>query len=410
MANFDYTGRNPAGQLITGQVEASDSNGAARVLMQRSLIPVKITPALPKDDSEKETKGNKMGFFVPKVALADLVIFCRQMYSLTKAGIPMLRAVSGLADSTGSVRLEHALRDVVVQLEKGRTLSSALNAHSDIFNQLFVSIVHVGENTGKLDAAFLQLSVYMEREQETRKQMKAATRYPMFVMAAIVVALFVLNIFVIPTFAEMFRKLGADLPLMTQILIGMSDFFVAYWLLIIVAMVAMVIGLRYYLNTPDGRLWLDKRLLRAPIAGPIIERSVLSRFSRSFAMMLSAGVPMTSALTLVADAVGNRYVGDNIGMMRKNIERGDSLSKVARNSGLFTPLVLQMITVGEETGRIDELLAEVAEYYEREVDYDVKNLTAKIEPVLISVVAVMVLVLALGIFTPMWDMMGAYKG
>jgi MSHA biogenesis protein MshG len=197
---------------------------------------------------------------------------------------------------------------------------------------------------------------------------------------------------------------------MTKFLIGMSNVFVNYWHIMLGVLIAGIFALKRYLNTENGRYRWDRMQLRLPAVGSIIERSLLARFSRSFSMMVAAGVPMTSALNLVADAVSNSYMADKIIGMRLSIEKGESLSRVALASGLFTPLVLQMINVGEETGRVDELLADSAEYYEREVDYDLKSLTSKIEPMLIGVVAVMVLVLALGIFTPMWDLMGAFRG
>jgi MSHA biogenesis protein MshG len=411
MAKFSYTARGANGALTSGTLEAVDQNAAAQMLFNRSVTPIDIKPQTSSnapDDSEKADES--LSFWVRNVTLEDLVIFSRQMYSLAKSGIPILRSVNGLADSTNSKRMQLALRDVAKQLERGRNLSSALNGHPHIFNQLFVSIVHVGENTGNLDQAFLQLSEYLEREQETRKQIKSATRYPMFVMIAIVIALVVMNIFVIPTFAGLFSRLGADLPAMTKFLIGMSNLFVNYWHVMLGGVIAGIFILRRYLNTERGRYRWDRLQLRVPAVGSIIERSLLARFSRSFSMMLSSGVPMTSALNLVADAVSNSYMADKIIGMRLGIEKGESLSRVSQSSGLFTPLVLQMVNVGEETGRVDELLADSAEYYEREVDYDLKSLTSKIEPILIGVVAVMVLVLALGIFTPMWDLMGAFRG
>lgn len=332
------------------------------------------------------------------------------MFSLTKAGIPLLKAVSGLAESCNSIRLKLALEDAIVSLERGRTLSSGLNQHPKIFNQLFVSIIHVGENTGQLEDAFAQLAVYLEREQETRKQIKAATRYPIFVLIALAGAFVVLNIFVIPKFADMFSKFNAELPLMTRALIGTSDFLLNYWYLLIAGGIFIAYMIRRSLNTKVGRLNWDRRKLSLPIVGSIFNRSLLSRYCRSFSMMLRAGVPLTSALNLTSEAVGNVYMGQKIIAMRERIEKGEGLARVSAASGLFTPLVMQMIRVGEETGRVDELLVEASEFYEREVDYDLKNLTAKIEPFLIVVVAAMVLVLALGIFTPMWDMMNAIKG
>lgn len=406
MPKFNYTGREPSGEMKTGMLDALDANAAAKMLLARSITPISIDPVTG-SASQSEVKVN---FLTPRVSLDELVIFSRQMYSLTHAGIPILRAVSSLAESSNSIRLKIALTDIISLLERGRTLSSAMHQHSHIFNRLYVSVLHVGENTGQLDQAFLQLAGYLEREQETRRQIKAATRYPIFVVIALVAALVIMNIFVIPKFADMFNKFGAELPLMTRFLLGMSDFFINQWYILIGALLAMFFGVRNYLQTPDGSLAWSRRKIRLPIIGKVIERSLLARFCRSFSMMLKAGVPLTTALNLVAEAVGNRYMETRILEMRQSIEKGENLSRVTQASGLFTPMVLQMVNVGEETGRVDELLAEVADFYEREVDYDLSNLTAKIEPILIGIVAAMVLVLALGIFTPMWDMMSAIKG
>jgi MSHA biogenesis protein MshG len=420
MANYSYSARDASGAMVKGNVDAANQNAAAQMILGRKLTPIKISVSKagalqgPKaktrgKSSTKKAVSLNVELFLPPVTLADLVIFSRQMNSLMKAGIPILRAVNGLAETSHSKRMTDALLDVADQLERGRNLSSALNQHPKIFDQLYVSIVHVGENTGQLDMAFLQLAEYLSREQETRKQIKSATRYPMFVLIAIVAALVIMNIFVIPTFKSMFDKLGADLPPLTQFLLAMSDFFITKWHFLVVAIIAGILGLKRYLTTKDGIYRWDRHKLRLPAVGNILERSLLSRFCRSFSMMLKAGVPLTHALNLTADAVSNAFVSERIVTMRQNIERGESLARVAASSGLFTPLVMQMINVGEETGRVDELLEEVAEYYEREVDYDLKTLTSKIEPILISIVAGMVLVLALGIFTPMWDMMSATK-
>lgn len=417
MPQFDYSARNQDGSLVKGQLEAPDKNAVAQALIKRSVVPVSIEPSKGKAAKNQTSQDASSGlnidvkeFFAPKVSLDDLVIFSRQMYSLMKAGIPILRAVKGLAETSNSKRMQNALFDVGSQLERGRTFSSALNQHPKIFDQLYVSIVHVGENTGKLDEACIQLSEYLEREQETRKQIKSATRYPTFVLLAIAAALVIMNIFVIPTFAGMFEKFGAELPAMTKFLLAMSDFFINKWHWLIVGLGGAFFFMHRYLTSKQGRYNWDKYKLSLPAVGSIFERSLLARFSRSFSMMLKAGVPLTHALNLTADAVDNSFMSSRIVGMRQNIEKGESLSRVAASSGLFTPLVMQMIGVGEETGRVDELLKDVAIYYEREVDYDLKGLTAKIEPILIAIVSVMVLVLALGIFTPMWDMMNAAKG
>lgn len=407
MASFQYKGRAATGEMQTGAIDANDINSAAKILLTKKITPIHINPSDKTDNAASKRLANdsQIHFLTPNVALDDLSIFARQMYSLTKAGIPIIRAVTGLT-TTRSLRLKAALFDIITSLEKGRSFSSALAQHPKIFSQLFVSVVHVGENTGQLDAAFHQLSNYLEREQATRKQIKAATRYPMFVIIAITMAIVILNIYVIPVFANMFARFGTDLPGTTLFLLGMSDFFVNRWYLLLGGLLVLIVITKQYKDTPKGRLKWDYCKIAVPIIGPIIERSLLARFSRSFSMMLKAGVPLTTALTLVADAVSNEYMAEAILNMRKRIEKGESLTRVANASDLFTPLVLQMISVGEETGRVDELLEEVSDFYEREVDYDLASLTAKIEPILIAVVAAMVLVLALGIFTPMWDMMG----
>ncbi|MDT0595652.1 type II secretion system F family protein [Glaciecola petra] len=405
MPGFSYKGRLSNGDITQGSVDASDENTVAKMLSARAIIPIEILPNERLEQSTEKTT-QAINFLTPNVSLDELVIFSRQMYSLTKAGIPIIRAVSGLT-TTKSVRLKVALEDIIASLEKGRNFSSALAQHPDIFNQLFVSVVHVGENTGRLDAAFLQLAKYLEREQETRKQIKAATRYPTFVIIAITAAIVILNIFVIPIFANMFDKFGTELPLMTRILLATSNFFINQWYVLVGLILVSVFITKQYINTQDGLIKWDHLKIRFPVIGPIIERSLLARFSRSFSMMLKSGVPLTTALSLVADAVSNAYMAESILKMRRQIEKGESLTRVSVASSLFTPLVLQMISVGEETGRVDELLEEVSDFYEREVDYDLASLTSKIEPILISVVAVLVLILALGIFTPMWDMMGA---
>jgi len=404
MPAYSYIGRDLKGGQIKGKLEAPNSAAAAEQLSRQQIIPISIEASKNMDADKSVTQidiGAMLGFAL--VSLDDLIIFCRQMYALMRSGVPILRAINGMADSTTSVYLKAALIDVSSQLEGGYALSTALNQHPKIFPPLFVSLIHVGENTGKLDDAFAKLASYFDREQETRKRIKTALRYPSFVLAAIIVAIVVLNIFVVPTFADMFTKLGADLPLVTRILIGSSNFFLMHWLHMLIGCIFLFFGLRHYLKTEKGEYWWDKRKIRLPVVGSIIERSILSRFSHSFAIVLRAGVPMTSGLNLVADAVDNSYMKDKIITMRKSIESGESLLRSSVASELFTSLVLQMVAVGEETGRVDEL-------YEREVDYELGNLTAKIEPIMISIVAGMVLILALGIFTPMWDMMSAFQG
>jgi len=404
MANYRYAARDQNGQLQNGVIEAGSESTAADLLSRRLLIPLQIE-LIP----DQSAPWWQMNLSQPKVGLMELIVFARQMYSLMRAGIPIIRAIRGLAESTTSKALKLVLSDLADQLEKGRNLSVAMASHPKVFNRLIVSIVHVGENTGRLDDAFSQLSDYFEQEMETRKQIKQATRYPMFVLLAIVAAMVILNLFVIPQFANMFARFNAELPWATRVLLATSNFFINYWPYLLVAVLLSVFALYRYLQTPNGSYRWSKLKLRLPIMGDIINRATLGRYARSFSLMLRAGVPLTSALSLVAEAVDNDFMAEKIREMRRNIERGESLVRVSGQSNLFTPLVMQMLAVGEETGQVDDMLQEVALFYEREVAFDLKSLTAKIEPILIVIVAVMVLILALGIFTPMWDMLNAYK-
>ena len=404
MAEYSYRGRDRSGNLVNGQVQATDESGAADMLLRRGITPLNIQPFV---------KGFSLDLgdiFKPRVGLNELIIFVRQMHSLTKAGIPVLRAIEGLAEHASNKTLRAALVDIADQLERGRSMAKAMDDHKRVFPRLVIAIVHVGENTGQLEQSFEQLVTYLEGEEETRKRIKSATRYPTFVIITLLVAIVVLNIFVVPTFAAMFASFQVELPLSTRILITSSHFFTNYWWALLAGVVALVFGIKSWLKAEHARQRWDRWKLRIPAVGSILERSMLARFSRSFAVMLRSGVPLTQALSLVADAVDNAYMAARIKQMRRSVESGETLYKVSKASGLFTPLVLQMVAVGEDTGSLEDSLLDAASYYEREVDYDLKNLTSKLEPILVVFVAGIVLVLAMGIFQPMWNMMSAYQG
>ena len=404
MQLYRYTARDLRGAEVSGEQEGTDSTAVATLLQQRGLLPIRI------ELKRESVQFDWRALLQRKIPLDELVIFSRQMYALTKAGIPILRAISGLAESSHSRLMRETLTDVVEQLEAGRTLSTAMSGHPRVFERIYTSMIHVGENTGQLDESFLQLATYLEEEQETRRRIKSAMRYPSFVLLFIVAALVVVNIWVIPKFAALFSRFGADLPWATKLLIASSNLFLNYWVVMLLGVIGGVIGFKVWLATDNGRRRWDRWKLRFLIIGPLINLATLSRYCRSFSVMLRSGIPMPHALTLVSQAVDNFYMAEKIQQMRTAIERGETLYRASRKSELFTPLVMQMVAVGEETGRIDVLLLEAAEFYEREVDFDLKSLTARIEPLLLIIVAVMVLILALGIFTPMWDMMRVVKG
>lgn len=339
-----------------------------------------------------------------KVRPEDLIMLTRQFYTITKAGIPLIRGVRGLASSMRHAHLKEVLNDIGDYLETGMQLSAAMNRHKKVFDNLYINMVKVGEDSGQLEAVFDQLSEYLERDLETRKRVKSAMRYPSFVLSALVIAMVVVNIFVIPAFADMFKQFGADLPLATKILIGTSDFFVAYWGYLLGISVSAFVAFRKYIASKEGSLWWGKNKLKLPLVGDIVHRALMARYARSFSLMLKSGVPLPQSLELCSRAMGNNYLAAKIADIKTGVERGDSLLRTHNQSRLFTPLVLQMIAVGEESGQVDSLLEEVAGFYEREVDYDLKTLSDRIEPIMIVMMAGFVLILALGIFLPMWSM------
>ncbi len=406
MATFIYKGRTQSGETVSGSQEAASADALAKRLLAQQIIPLDI-----KEAAEEKSSDIDLGklFPPPKVKLDELVMFCRQMKALTKSGIPIIQAIGGLADNCKSVRLKEALRQIITSLNLGNSLATAMDAHKDIFSSLFVSLVHVGESTGKLDDAFDKLIHHLELERETRNRVSQATRYPTFVMGAMVVAMFIVNMFVIPNFAGVFKKLGADLPTPTRILMATSEFTVEYWYIIIGVMVGGIVTFLRYIKTEQGHLWWDRKKLKLPIIGKIFEKTALARFTRSFAMMSEAGVPILQCLSIVGGTIGNLHIASCIDEMRKGVERGDSFARVAGATGMFTPLIIQMISVGEETGNLDTLLHDVSDFYEEEIDYDLKQLADAIEPIILVFLGILVLILALGIFLPMWELGSAMK-
>ncbi len=289
-------------------------------------------------------------------------------------------------------------------------MASALGRHPRVFSELFLSLVHVGENTGRLELAFLEIGKYLELEKSTKKKVKSATRYPIFVLVAMAAALAVITVFVIPVFSDAFASFGAELPWQTQVLMNTSDFVPNYWPFILLAIFGSIAGFISYTNSEKGRLLWDRKKLRLPVFGHVLERIALGRFARSFSMVMSAGLPIVQGLIVVSGAVGNAFIAKNVQKMREGVERGESLYITAANTEMFSPLVLQMISVGEETGMVDELLAEVADFYDAEVEYDIDKLGDSIEPILIVFIAGLVLILALGVFLPIWDLNTAVNG
>ncbi|MFV1982850.1 MAG: type II secretion system F family protein [Thiohalomonadales bacterium] len=401
MTAFTYKGRFANGKSAQGTIEAANSDIVVSQLLRDGITPINIEQAQEKIDVLKEIQQK---YFERKPAYDDLILFSRQMYTLMHAGVPIIRAIIGLSQNTRNPLFSRVLHDIGIDLESGHELTAAMSKHSDVFSNLFVSMIKVGETTGNLDEAFLTLSSYLSREKDIRDRIKSAMRYPVTVLTFIFGAVVILNIYVIPQFQNLFKSFKAELPLATRILINTSDFFVNYWPYMFIVIIATIIGLVKYVKTVQGEYQWHHFKLKIPLTGSIILRATLARFSRAFSMSTKAGVPLIQTLNVVSMAVDNVFVGKKIMDIRTGIERGDTLTRTASNTNLFTPLVIQMLAVGEETGAVDELLEEVADFYEREVDYDLKKLSSAIEPIMIVVIGVMVLILAMGIFLPMWEL------
>ncbi|HEX5421814.1 MAG TPA: type II secretion system F family protein [Gammaproteobacteria bacterium] len=401
MPAYRYKGRTTRGEAVTGVLDSESAEALANRLFERGITPVEIQEAVGSQDVIGDL-WRRFGGARPK--LTDLILFSRQMHAITKAGLPLLAGMKSLAASTPNTALRTALEAVIESLQTGRDLASSLARSPGIFSKFYISVVRVGEASGTLETAFLRLYEYLGMEQRIREKVKAALRYPATVVVAISVAITIITFWVLPRFAPIFAALGNHLPWATRVLLGVSGFGAHYWYLVVAGVTAAVVGCRLYVRDGDGRYRWDKLKLRLPVIGGIVHRAMLARLCRSFALTLEAGVPMIQSLSMIARAIGNEYLTERVLALRDGIERGEGLQHTAQTAQLFTPLALQMVGVGEETGTLGEMLDEVADFYEREVDHDLERLNATLEPMLIVAVGVMVLILALGVFLPMWDL------
>lgn len=406
MPVFAYKGRSSRGDLVQGSLEGADSGAIADQLINTGIVPIEINQT---SQAARSGSNPQLGLMQrlgaeKKVDALELMLFSRQMYTLLKAGVPIMRALAGLQDSTRNPAFAAMLQDLRESLDSGRELSSAMRRHPKVFSPFYLSMVQVGEMTGMLDQTFLRLYEHLEFEREMKERIKAALRYPSFVLIAMAIAIVIVNIFVIPAFAKVFASFRTELPLMTKVLMGFSDFMVDYWPLLLGLTIGAVVAFRAWINTVDGRYKWDRYKLHIPIAGRIIMKATLSRFARSLALSFKSGIPIMQGLNSVAMVVDNEFMRTKVEQMRDGVERGESILRTASATGVFNPTVLQMIAVGEETGDMDGLMFEIAGMYEREVEYEIKTLSSNIEPIMIVMLGALVLVLALGIFLPMWDL------
>ena len=403
MANFAYKGRDAAGKLVEGVLDGASAGSVADILLGRGLTPISIQPARGK--AVKAGGGDlALALFKPRVEHVDILLFSRQIHTLLKAGVPIMRALSGLQESATNPSMKDVIRDVRESLEAGRELSVSLARHPKVFTPFYISMVRVGEATGLLDEIFLRLFEHLEFERYMREQVKSALRYPMFVVLAMAAAIVVVNIFVIPAFAKVFQGFGAELPIMTRLLLGFSEFMVNWWPTMLGGGIVAAFAFRSWVGTRQGRMQWEALALRMPIAGKIVSKAAMARFARSFALSTRSGVPVMQALSNSAQTVDNSYIAAKIEGMRDNVERGESVLRAAIGTAFFTPVVLQMVAVGEESGALDDMMEEIGQMYQKEVEYELKTLGQQIEPILIVCLGALVLVLALGIFLPMWDL------
>jgi MSHA biogenesis protein MshG len=400
MANFAYRGRDSAGSLVQGMAEAASAGALADTLGARGVVPLEINPAAA--GSIDLAKLDLLGR--GRVNRLDVMLFSRQLYTLLKAGVPIMRALLGLQESATSPAMSGVVKEVRESLDAGRELSASFARHPGVFSPFYLAMVRVGELTGRLEEIFLRLYEHLDFERFMHEQVRSALRYPTFVIAVMAMAIVVINAFVIPEFAKVYKGFNAKLPLLTELLIGFSDFMVESWPWLLGGAIGAVFLFRWWIATPDGRYRWHRFVLKLPIAGKIVRKATLARFARSFALASRSGVPVIQALSVVAQTVDNDYVAGKIARMRETVERGESVLRAAIVAGVFTPVVLQMVAVGEESGALDDMMSEIADMYQREVEYELKTLSAQIEPILILFLGVLVLILALGVFLPIWDL------
>jgi len=404
VSQYLYSGRSARGDLVRGSLDGDSEDAVATRLLQDGVTPISIAASNDAATSAAPLQqlARRLGLGKPKTA--DLVLFTRQMYTIVKSGIPLLRGLRGLAGSTHNVVLRRALEDVLRSLEAGRDLATSFGRHPELFPEIYLNIIAVGEATGTLEAAFMRLGDYLRQEQDLQNRVKNALRYPLIVILTIAIAVGIITTFVIPRFAPLFRVLGNDIPLPTRIIMGASEIARRDWYWVLAVGTGLLFGVRAYVRTPDGRMRWHKLLLALPVIGPLAHQAILARLSRTLSIAITAGMPMLQTLAIIARVCGNDFMAERMLRLRDRVERGEPLSRAAAAVGMFPPLVLQMIAVGEETGELPELLDEVAGFYEREVEFALNTLSAAVEPILIVLVGGMVLILALGVFLPMWNM------
>ena len=399
MPTFTYKARDLDGRIITGSLHGATQDAVAAELNSQGFTPVRI----------QLLKKSRTTYFMSSVSSEELIVFSRQLATMIKAGVSFIQCLDTLEAQTGNKYLKHIINTIKAEVEGGAAFSAALEKFPRVFNTLYASMVRVGEEAGVLDEILDRLSTLLEHEALTRQRVKTAVRYPIIVLSAITIAFFFLTAFVIPKFASLYATSRVALPWPTRVLIWLNMAVTDYWWAIFGVAAATVISVVLYIRTPTGRWQLDRLKLHLPLVGPIVRKATMSRFARILSTLYRSGIPLLHGLDVVTGTLGNVIIARAVGTIKESISEGSGLTEPMEKSGVFPPMVTQMVGVGEETGQLDEMLTKVADYFDTEVEYSIRNLATTIEPLLLAVLAAMILFLALGIFLPMWDMIGAMR-
>jgi type IV pilus assembly protein PilC len=392
---FQYKVRDRAGNVTTGSLIADSESLVLARLREQGYTPL---------DVQRKKRGiGQIEFGGKKVKLKQVAIFSRQFATMVNSGLPILRAIAILAEQTENKELARVLNEARLDVEQGSSLSGAMGKHDHVFNNLYVSMVKAGETGGSLDSTLLALAEMIEREVRLRGKIKSAMTYPVAVVALVVLIMSAMLLFVVPQFESIFSQLGGTLPLPTRGLMFMSDKFQSYWYVVLGGAIGGRFFFRRYKKTEKGREAVDGLKLRAPVFGPLFHKTALSRFSSTLAMLMKSGVPILQALEIVSDTVNNKIIGKAITEVQLSVRDGESIAKPLTKYPVFPPMVVQMISVGEETGQVDIMLEKIAEFYDQEVEAAVDSLTSLIEPILIAVIGGCVGAAVVALYMPMFN-------
>jgi len=395
---YNYKAINQAGEEVSGKIEAESSDNANFILISRDLIPTQIKEDNSEDNFLRVLSGTG------KVKTTDLVMFTKQFHSMLIAGIPILRILSILEEQTENKAMQQAISKIIRDINQGASLSDALSKFPRIFDALYCDMIRAGEISGNVPVVLDRLIYIIEHEAKVRSDIKSALRYPIIVLIALAGAFVGLLTFVIPTFASVFISAGLDLPLPTKISMVLYTFLSKYWYVFLGAIILIVLGLRFYFKTSNGKFVRDSFLLDMPIVGPVFKKAALSRFASIFAILQTSGVPIMQSLTILSSTLGNEALTRTFDNVREKIKEGAGIAAPLKSAKYFTPMVIDMIAIGEESGKIDEMMRAVAVHYDAEVEYAIKGLSDAITPILMVGLAAIVGFFALAIFMPMWDL------